>query len=471
MIRVAFSTFGCKVNQFDTALMTELAGKGPEVRVVAFEDAADVYVVNSCTVTERSDQQVREVIRRAIRGNPAARVIVTGCYAQRAPAEVAAIPGVSLVLGTDRKKDLPLFLKPVEPKASNTIAPKASSMVEPKASNLLAPGHPRVEVGPIDRRPIEQPIVRTFPGRTRAFVKIQEGCDDACTFCIIPRTRGPERSLPVDRLLAQVRALEEEHGEVVFTGVQLGRYGCDLDPPTSLADLLRLLLRETAGIRFRLSSIDPRHLSDRLLDLIAAEPRLCPSLHIPLQSGSEKILARMDRGYTAGWYGDLILKTVTRIPGIALATDVMVGFPGEGDGEFEETHRLLSELPLASLHVFPFSIRPGTLAATMTEQVPEPAKRERVGVLRRVGQEKGWAFRRSLVGQTLSVLVEAHHDPSDPPQGLSENYVRVTIVEPKASHKRAGTATGPGRNRSPISVYITGVTGTGVTGMLAFCTA
>jgi threonylcarbamoyladenosine tRNA methylthiotransferase MtaB len=344
-------------------------------------EGADLVVVNTCTVTARADQEARQLVRSIARRAPGARIVVTGCYAQRAPGEVAAITGVSAVVGMAERER-------IEEHVGSFPAVPIPLLVGPaRAKRPLAPSSP----------------VRF--GRTRALLKIQDGCDAFCTYCVVPYVRGRSRSLPLDEALRQgSRLLEAGFHEIVLTGADLGSYGADLGESALLPRLVERLLRLGPSHRVRISSIEPDKMPPALVEMIGAEDRLCPHLHLPLQSGSDAILAAMQRRYRARDYAALLARVVARGT-VGIGADVIVGFPGEGTAEFEATRRFIADLPLAYLHVFRYSPRPGTKAASL----PAPAaSRDRAETLRSLGDAKRGAFFRSLVGTTRTVLAEAY---------------------------------------------------------------
>jgi threonylcarbamoyladenosine tRNA methylthiotransferase MtaB len=405
MVRVAVATLGCKVNQCESAGIAEaLTARG--MTIVPFEEAADGYIINTCTVTGRTDYQSRQLIRRAIRKNPAAAVLVTGCYAQRAPEEIARIPGVRFITGNAEKERIPDILWE------------------------MAVGFPRILVGDIRKeKGISRLGATVFPEHTRAFLKIQDGCDAFCSYCIVPHARGTSRSLPPEELLERIASLSRTgYREVVLTGIHLGAWGRDLKPQEDLATLVRRIVEGCAAERLRLSSIEPRELSDELIALIGAAGTVCRHLHIPLQSGDDGILAVMRRDYDAAFFRDLVRKLHTTLPGIAVGIDVMAGFPGETEEAYLNTLRMVEEMPIAYLHVFPYSRRPGTPAATMAGQVPEEEKKRRAERLRAVGTAKRQAFAEGFIGTPLQVLVEGRTDKNTGlPVGFSDNYIPVAV--------------------------------------------
>jgi len=405
MTTAALVTLGCKVNQCETAYLEErLRGAGYEI--VPFPGPADLYCVNTCAVTARAAMESRQLIRRALRRNPGARVVVTGCYAQVAPAEIARIPGVSLILGSSEKLALLEHL-----------------------AGLMSAAVATVRVGDPRATGIPQPLaLSAFAGRTRAFLKIQDGCDARCSYCIVPHARGRSRSIPAAPVLEQVeRFLAAGFQEIVLTGIHLGQWGHDLEPPRHLTSLIGDIFERCPPPRLRLSSLEPGEITGKLLDLVAAEPRLCPHLHIPLQSGDAAVLRQMNRTYHPRFYRDLVRDAVARIPGLAVGADVLVGFPGETEACFLNTYRLLESLPLAYLHVFPFSPRPGTPAEVMRGRVPPPVIRTRSALLRELDRVKRLAFMGCFVGTVRSVLVEGRSAADGGRLGFSDNYIPVLV--------------------------------------------
>ncbi len=406
-LRVAFATLGCKVNQYDTATMqTALAG---DCEMVPFTAGADVYVVNSCTVTDRADVESRQLARRARRLNPCARVILTGCFAQTSP-QRAALPEVDYVVGVGR---LPDILRAVHGRiASDEGRIFVSNLRKADAVTTLG--------------------AQAFVGHTRAFLKVQEGCDLFCTFCIVPMARGRSRSVPPRRVLAELERLAAlGFREAVLTGIHLGGYGRDLDPALTLVDLVEMIAEAAPLPRVRLSSIDPPEVTRRLLDLIAASPVLCDHLHVPVQAGADGVLRRMRRLYDAAMVRDVAAEIHRRLPDAALGTDVIAGFPGETDAEFAATEALLVDAGFTYLHAFPYSRRTGTTAAKASDHLPIPTIRARAGALRRLGAARREAFAERCVGQTLEVLIEASRDAATGQLvGYSRNYARVLVDGP-----------------------------------------
>ncbi|MGH7262454.1 MAG: tRNA (N(6)-L-threonylcarbamoyladenosine(37)-C(2))-methylthiotransferase MtaB [Candidatus Rokuibacteriota bacterium] len=409
MTTVAFATLGCKLNQVDThEIEALLASRG--YCAVPFDEMAQVYVINTCTVTARADFSDRQMIRRAVRRNPDALIVVTGCLAQTNPAAVARIPGVDLIVGNQEKYDLAGLLDSLTKRAT-----------------------PLVRVGDIQKAVgVPATPVTHFSGRSRAFVKIQDGCQHRCAFCIVPYARGGSRSQEPRVVVDQLsRVVEAGYGEVVLTGVDMGHYGWDLVPRTNLAALLRKIL-ETPGLsRLRLSSILPPYFTDELIEVIAGSDRICPHLHIPLQSGSDRILRLMRRPYNTRIYRSLVERLSRAIPNLGLGADVIVGFPGETDADWEETRRLIEALPFSYLHVFSYSDRKGTEAVRLPDHLPPRMIAERSKTLRGLSQELNLAFRRRLLGQPQEVLVLETRDKANGRLvGLTGNYVEVLFEGP-----------------------------------------
>jgi threonylcarbamoyladenosine tRNA methylthiotransferase MtaB len=395
--------FGCRATQADgAALATLLAAKGLEA--AAERTAADLVVLNTCTVTASADDDVRQTIRRVHRENPQARILVTGCYAQRAPEELAALPGVEWVVGNSHKT-------------------RIAELVG--ISSAPAPYHGNIHVGDIFAQHdfLSAPVEDAAGDRTRPNLKIQDGCNNRCSFCIIPFVRGRSRSMPAEQVVAQVRNLAARYREVVLSGINLGRWGREPGSRLRLADLVRRLLAETEVARLRLSSVEPMDFSDDLLGLMAESRRVAAHVHAPLQSGSDRILRRMHRKYRPRHYADRITKARALMPDAAIGADVMVGFPGETDADFEESYGFISALPFTYLHVFTYSERPGTPAAEDPASVPMPVRKQRNRVLRELAAAKNLEFRRRMVGRTLSAVTL--HQPGE---ALTENYLKVELA-------------------------------------------
>jgi threonylcarbamoyladenosine tRNA methylthiotransferase MtaB len=416
---VGLTTVGCKLNQYDTELIREQFVRAG-YDVVPFDARADVYVVNSCTVTSRSDRDSRRLARRAKRRNPDACVVLTGCYAEVSTDAVAGIPEIDLVVGNADKRRL---------------------------ADLVAADSTKHGAGPTVHRSdirrctaFDEPLVSSFSTHTRAFMKVQDGCDAACTYCIVRRARGRSRSLPPERAVEQAKRLADAgHAELVLVGVHLGAYGLDLAPPLRLADLVAQLVQVPGIGRIRLSSIEPHEVDEGLISLAASSPNVCRHFHIPVQSGDDDLLRRMNRPYTSGFVAELLTGIAARIPGAGIGADVIVGFPGEAQRHFEHTHELLRALPVTYLHVFSYSPRPGTAAAGFADQVQEDVKKRRCQALRRLSAQKALAFRRMLLGTTAEVLVEGARTQTDGTvTGLTDNYVRVALEDSQDSRLGAG---------------------------------
>jgi threonylcarbamoyladenosine tRNA methylthiotransferase MtaB len=400
---VAFVTLGCRVNLADTQeLQSVLERRG--FRTVAFAEPADIVIVNSCTVTARAELSDRQAIRRASRVSPHARVVVTGCWAETSPAGVAALDGVDLVVGNADKPRLPELLERLVVEGEGD-----ARLTGREAATGVAP--------PLPRR----------PPRSRAFVKVQDGCQHRCAFCIVPFARGRSRSVPPASVLERVRALVAAgHPEIVLTGVDLGHYGAGLVPRVSLAALLRELERIPRLRWLRLSSLLPSYVTPELLDVLTRSPVIAPHFHVPLQSGSDRVLRLMRRPYTVAMYRRLVERLAAALPSAGIGTDVIAGFPGETDDDFAATRDLLDALPLSYLHVFPYSTRAGTEAAHRPDQVEARVAARRARTLRELGAVKSLAFRQRLVGRTEDVLVLDTHDRVTGHRlGLTGNYVEV----------------------------------------------
>lgn len=403
MKRVALTTLGCKLNQYETeAIASGLEQRGWQR--VEFRQLADLYVIDTCTVTRQADYSSRQAIYQAFRRSPRARIVVTGCYAQMAKEQLAALPGVGLVLGNDCKDRLPQLIEEWF-----------------SGQELILNGDAFTEQ--------EDFRVNNHSGHTRAFAKIQNGCQEWCSFCVIPLTRGQERSRPAPWIIEEIRTLVQQgYKEVVITGVHIGKYSWK---GLNLANLLRLILKETVIPRIRLSSIKPKEVTEELIDLVADEPRFCRHLHLPLQSGDKSVLARMRRRYTLEEFDRMVNSFARRIPDATLGTDVIVGFPGETEQESESSCKYIESSPLNFLHVFSYSDRPNTLASRMQEKVDPRVINKRSAVLRELGSMKWQAFLDTFPGKTLPVLVESKREKMrNLLTGLADNYIRVNFQGP-----------------------------------------
>ena len=434
--RVAFRTFGCRLNQYDTESIRTLLEASGRYETAGAAAAVDVYVVNTCSVTARADASARKAVRRIHAENPAAKIVVTGCYAQRAPEELAGLPGVSLVLGAADRGQVVDELERVRPGAA------------------------RVAVAPVSeaREFLEVPITEML-GRRRAFVKVQEGCNESCSFCIVPQTRGVSRSRHPEAVIEQVRRLVDGgYPEVVVTGVHAGDYGLDLGGGglggrRPLVDLVERILAVPGLERFRLSSIEPASVSDELVSLMAGEEKFARHFHVPMQSANDAVLARMRRRYTADGFRRLVERIAARVPDCGIGTDVICGFPDETDGAFQDTFDALAELPITYVHPFTYSPRPGSESAEWKDDVPADVKKRRVGALKRLSHDKSRAFRERHVGRVAGVLPEGPDRP-----GWTDNYIKVEI-DP------AGLAADP--SPGVIPVRLGELTGDGMRGAVA----
>ena len=395
-LSVMMETHGCKLNQADTQLLSRELGKAGFTVSQNIEDA-DVYVLNTCTVTHVADRKARQAVRAAKRRNPNSVVVVTGCYAQRAPGDLSSMPEIDLVAG-------------------NVDKPSLAKMI----GRLTSGPDSACAVGS------DEALAQVLRIRSRAMVKIQEGCDQVCAYCIVPTVRGRERSIPVDDIVATANSYADMGcQEVVLTGTQLGSYGFDLEN-TDIAGLVSELLERTNVPRIRISSLQPQDISEELLALWK-NPRLCPHFHVPLQSGGDSILKRMRRRYTSAEFQRSIRRIKEAVPGVAVTADVIVGFPGETEGDFEDTVSACVQAGLASVHVFPYSIRPGTSAAYFGDQIDPAVKSRRMKELTSVVDDLARRFRQASVGQTRPVLWEraTSSDNGMVWQGLTDNYLRT----------------------------------------------
>jgi threonylcarbamoyladenosine tRNA methylthiotransferase MtaB len=404
MKRVAISTLGCKTNQFESAAMIEQL-KAAGYLVVPFTESSDIYIVNSCTVTARTDAETRRLIRRARRLNPDSRIIATGCYAQVAPGELEKMPELDCVLGNQEKQNISDLLESAKHSVSDI---NAISTVEPLK-------------------------LTSFAEHTRAFLQIQNGCNSFCAYCIVPYARGRSRSVKTDDILQGVRNLAvNDFKEVVLTGIHLGAYGLDLTPPTSLTSLVRNIDIEGIVPRMRIGSIEPNEISEELLKLMTTSKSICPHLHLPLQSGSDSVLKRMGRSYTSAFFRNLMAQISAAMPDAFIGADVIAGFPGETEQEFEETIKLLEDLPFSDLHVFPYSSRPGTRAADMPEHVPAFIVTERAARLREIAKKKKHVFLERFIGRGFDILVQGYNNKTGNCSGLSRNYISVSFPGSKS---------------------------------------
>jgi threonylcarbamoyladenosine tRNA methylthiotransferase MtaB len=413
--------FGCRATQADgAAIERQLADCGLERALAAGN--AEVVILNTCTVTRTADQDARAAIRRIHRENPACRILVTGCYAQRAPQEIAALPGVTWVVGNSHKHQVAEIAAGTPVGGSPgfvSLAQLANARSETVVGDIFA--HTELLAAPVFDADIASE-------RTRPNLKVQDGCDNRCSFCVIPYVRGQSRSLKLEKVLAEVKSLVAlGYREVVVSGINLGRWGRDFKPVMRFEDLVRTILAETDLERLRLSSIEPMDWSEELISLVASSPRIARHAHVPLQSGSDRVLRRMHRKYRPWHYRERIRRIREAMPEAAIGADVMVGFPGETDEDFDETRRTIDELPFTYLHVFTYSPRPGTPAASMLDQVPVHTARERNRVLRQIAAAKKLAFQRSFVGKTVEAITLSVFD-GQYTEALTDNYLKLRLV-------------------------------------------
>lgn len=412
MPKVAFHTLGCKLNFAETSTIGEqFLQHGFDI--VEYSSNADVYVINTCTVTDNADKECRQIVRRALRNNPNAYVVVTGCYAQLRPDEIAKIEGVDAVLGSNEKFNLFNYIDHFEKKELSCIHVSPSEDLNSFYSSYSTDAD----------------------DRTRAFFKIQDGCDYKCSFCTIPLARGKSRSAIPEEVVKEFKdLLKKGYKEVILTGVNVGDYESVSNPVTqekynqkqniNLYKLLKMLLEVEGDYRIRISSIEPNLLSNEILDLVANDERMCNHFHIPLQSGSSKILRFMQRRYKTEDYNNLITKAVSKIENLGIGIDVIVGFPGETEDDFLETYNFIKELPISYLHVFTYSERPNTKAIEMNEQVEPSERKRRNNMLRILSEKKRNEFYRKMIDKDLNVLFETEN-LNGFMKGFSSNYVRV----------------------------------------------
>lgn len=404
MPKVAFYTLGCKVNQYDTAAMAELFAQAGYEQV-DFADPADVYVVNTCTVTQMSDKKSRQMISRAHALSPGAPILVTGCYAQRAPEELLRLPGVRVVAGT---------------KQHHRVLEAAAALGKAPV-NLVGPLTGGFEEAPGKKE-----------SRSRAYVKIQNGCNRYCSYCIVPYTRGPNVSRSTESIRQELLRLEQEgFREVVFTGIHVMSYGQDLPDKPGLIDVLRLCEPLPGIRRVRLSSLEPHGLSDRLVEYMARSGKICPHFHLSLQSGSDGVLQRMNRRYTAEEYALCAARLRKAMPGCAITTDVIAGFPGETREEFEQTLAFVARMQFARVHVFPYSRRAGTKAAQLPGQLPAAVKSARARELILLANKLEMKYLAAMEGSAQQVLAEVRR-PDGATEGYTGNYARAVFWQPEA---------------------------------------
>jgi threonylcarbamoyladenosine tRNA methylthiotransferase MtaB len=439
--KFAIRTLGCRCNQADSAAIRDCLCRCSMREVDTHQDA-DLVVVNTCTVTHRADREARRLVRRLHRENPAAHLILTGCYAQRDPDTLAAMAGASLVLGNADKFRLPEILEKCGVSANGS---QKAELGKPLAACRTDPSFGSSGAGPcscrIIRRPLDSkdycpspPMARTG-GKTRPLVKLQDGCDARCSYCIVPLVRGPGRSARPEYVLSEIQSLAEQgFQEIVLTGIDLGAYGRKHKGHARLVDLLRRIVEIPRLGRIRLSSIEPMFFDREIVGLAAGNPVFARHFHIPVQSGSNRILKLMRRPYTAKRFRDLLQFIQSELPDAGLGTDVLVGFPGETDRDFGETCRLLEDSPLAYLHVFPFSPREGTEACFMPGRIPTHVMKQRMREVLEIARGKNLSFRRRFIGKILPAVTLAGEEGSGAASVLTGNYIHARVpglsVEP-----------------------------------------
>ncbi len=405
-MKVAFQTLGCKVNQYETEAMQKLflcAGYELTQEI----ESADVVIVNTCAVTSLSSQKSRQIIRRAAKVNKNSVLAVVGCYAQNSPQEISKIDGVDIIIGT-------------------TDRLKIVRLVEEIFKNR---GEKIFQVADVEKISEFEELPHT-PQRTRAFLKIEDGCNNFCSYCIIPFTRGRVRSRSLENIRAECLELAEKNfKEIVLTGIHIGAYGKDFKNKITLADAVKVVLESANPVRLRLGSIESAEMTEELFNLLKTDSRICNHLHLPLQSGSDEILKAMHRPYTTKNFSDLTEKIVSEIPDVSIGTDLIVGFPGETEKNFQDTLDFLDSQPFSKIHVFPFSAREGTLAAEMKNQIDSQTKKNRVAKVLELARAKEKIFAEKLVGRTVEIISETEENGIV--DGLTKNYVRVRLPAEK----------------------------------------
>ena len=398
MKKVTFYTLGCKLNQAETASISE-SFINNEYEIVSFGEKCDICVINTCTVTAKTDYRCRQIIRKAIKISPDAVIVVVGCYAQIAIDELKEMPGVDIVLGSDKKFEIHKYLN-------------ANEKIQLQADNK---NYVNTNVG-------------IYKERTRAFLKIQDGCNNFCSYCIVPYARGKSRSSSLEEIESNISELiQRDFKEIVITGVHIGTYGQDLTQQSSLLDALKTICKIPNIGRIRLSSLEPLEISDELIEFIACSSKICKHLHIPLQNGDDFILNKMNRNYSIKQYANLLTKLVQYMPDIGLGTDIIVGFPGEQEQHFENTFNLIKELPFTYLHVFSFSARQGTEAYLFPDRVLPEHKKIRSKKLIALGKEKKHNFYNEAINRQYKVLFEENKNNDDWMYGFTDNYIRVKV--------------------------------------------
>lgn len=402
-MRIAFATLGCKVNQFETQALELIAGEKGHV-VVPFSEKAEVYVINTCSVTAISDKKSRQLIRKTVRANEDAIIAVCGCFSQANPEDASAIEGVDVVSGTGDKR---AFFEMIE----KAYDDKRKSISVDKA---------------LARREFEVLPAGGLSHHTRAMLKVQDGCVNFCTYCIIPYTRGPIRSMPFDTAISEVIRLEKEgYREIIITGIEISSYGVDLNPKRKIGELIAEICKAVPNVRIRLGSLEPRTIDREFCELLRGFKNLCPQFHLSLQSGSDTVLARMRRKYDTRRYLDSVNLLREAFPNCAITTDLIVGFPGETEEEFSDTLKFIRKCDFQMMHIFPYSKRDGTPAAKMQDQILKSVKEERVAKASAIAREMRANYLAAQVGNTCEVLFEEQENGYW--QGHSENYILVRV--------------------------------------------
>lgn len=407
MKKVAIETLGCKANQYDSILL-EASLHLENFECVSSDESADIYIINSCTVTNKADQEAKHLLRRFRRKNPNAIMIMTGCYAQMGFKELEHIEGLHFVVGNTLKKTIVDILKNTQEKP--------------------LPEKPQIYVENAFKAPSELsqvPIHRDFK-KSRFFLKIQDGCNDFCSFCLIPYARGKSRSLHPDAVISQIQLLVNEGlKEIVLTGISLGSYGADLSPKTTLAKLVKRIEQETDLLRLRISSLEPEDVNNELIEVLKDAPMFCPHFHLPLQSGDDEILRHMRRNYNVAKYEHLILNIIKHFKDVFIGTDIICGFPGEKEEQFQKTYDVLTSLPWSKLHIFPYSPRLGTAAATFSNQLHRSEILKRGKILRELSNDRHQNFLKNHLGKRMLALVEKPKNGYY--EALTRNYISISF--------------------------------------------
>lgn len=405
MRKVAFYTLGCKVNQYETEAMIE-AFETSGYQTVDYEQYADVYIINTCTVTNMGDRKSRQIIRRALDNNPEAFIAVVGCYSQISPDKVIQIPGVKLVVGTNERAKIVELVE--------------YAMDKEEKINMVT--------DIMEVREFEEMTIKNYKSRTRAFLKIQEGCDQYCSYCIIPYARGHIRSRKPQGILEEVQQLAQNgFKEIVLTGIHVASYGRDLGD-TSLIDLIELVHQVEGIERIRMSSVEPKTLNEEFVERLSKLNKICRHFHLSLQSGCDATLKRMNRKYTTEEYIRVVNRLREVFPGVAITTDLIVGFPGETEEEFQCTVDFIKKIGFSSMHIFKFSPREGTPAAKYTDQVLPQVKEQRSKIVTAIAKDSEEAFKKEFLGKSMDVLFEQRVDNKDDEyEGLTDNYIRIIV--------------------------------------------